>query len=499
MFDIGRTLLAAAARDRSSLALVDGKQTLTYGELAELATRAVTLLDGLGLQAGDRLLVVMQNRIETALAYWATQLADVIFTPVNWRVKPGELDFFLRDSGARAIIHCGAAADAVAASELAGGLPTVAIDEGEAFLDRVSALPPAAGLPRASADRLSVLLYTSGTTGPGKGVPRSHHAERAAGLAHVAQNAYLSGEATLGIMPLYHTMGVRSLLAMALTNGLFVCQHKFDAGQSLELIARHRLTALYLVPTLYHDMLAHPSFAATDITSVRKLGFAGAPMTASLLARLDAAFAPDLFVNHYGSTEIYTFTTNRHAPNPPPSAGRAGINSEIRLVPLDADGVDDDVAIGEPGQIVARLSSDEAFSGYWYRPDADAKAIRDGWYLTGDVGYLDAEGNLFVTGRIDDMIISGGENILPTEIESVISLHPGVLDVVVVGQPDERLGQRVAAYVTAAGTISPQELDAWCRQSDLADFKRPRDYVFVDELPKSPVGKILRRLLVAAE
>lgn len=162
-------------------------------------------------------------------------------------------------------------------------------------------------------------------------------------------------------------------------------------------------------------------------------------------------------------------------------------------------GPGDVAAAGEEGEIIATLQGDESFEGYWRRPDADEKALRDGWYFTGDIGYWDADGDLFITGRVDDMVISGGENIMPIEIESLLSLHASVAEVAVAGLPDDRLGQKVAAFIKRAGAVSADELDAYCRQSALADFKRPRDYVFVREIPKSPVGKILRRMLVAGD
>jgi 2-furoate---CoA ligase len=153
----------------------------------------------------------------------------------------------------------------------------------------------------------------------------------------------------------------------------------------------------------------------------------------------------------------------------------------------------------EEGQIIADLDSDEAFEGYHLRPDANAKSLRQGWYFTGDTGYVDQEGDLFVTGRVDDMIISGGENISPVDIESVLSLHPAVDEVAVAGLKDERWGQRVVAFIKPRLPVSDQDLDLHCRQSDLVNFKRPREYVFVREIPKSPVGKILRRKLQAGE
>jgi 2-furoate---CoA ligase len=155
------------------------------------------------------------------------------------------------------------------------------------------------------------------------------------------------------------------------------------------------------------------------------------------------------------------------------------------------------------GQVIADGPSDEAFEGYWRRPDADARALRDGCYLTGDTGYFDADGDLFVTGRDEDMIISGDENVSPGDIESVLSLHPAVAEVAVAGLPDERWGQCITTFIkrapNAETAVEPAALDAWCRASSLADYKRPRNYVFVAEIPKSPVGKILRRLLVAGE
>jgi 2-furoate---CoA ligase len=300
-------------------------------------------------------------------------------------------------------------------------------------------------------------------------------------------------------MPLYHTMGVRSLLAMSLIGGAFVCLPRFDAARALELIAAEKLTNLYLVPTLYHDLLHHERFKATDVSSVRKLGFAGAPMTDGLLQGLTAAFKPDLFVNHYGSSEIYTFTIDQNAPAKPGSAGRAGVNQMVRVARLGATSPEDVAAPGEEGEIIALLAGDESFEGYWRRPDADSKALRHGWYFTGDTGYFDRDGDLFVTGRVDDMIITGGENVSPVEIESCLSLHPAVLEVAVVGLADERWGKIVAAFVKRRVVVEAQELDQFCRNSGLANFKRPRRYIFVHAIPKSPVGKLLRRKLLAGE
>ena len=501
MTDLGRTLIAAAERNPRQLAVVDGERRFDYAAWLDRAGRLAGGLGGLGLKPSDRLTVAMQNRWEMAALHWACQLAGVVIVPLNWRSSADELDFFLTDSGASALAFDESASVAVGASACAARLRRIGVGDAPGGTVELADLlaGPAETTPHASEDDLSLMLYTSGTTGRGKGVPRSHRAERAAALAHIAQNCYRAGERTLGVMPLYHTMGVRSLLAMAPLGGTLVCQPRFEAEGALRLIEAERITALYLVPTLYFDLLANPHFAGADLSSVRKLGFAGAPMAEGLLRRVTDAFRPELFVNHYGSSEIYTFTIEQNAPAKPGSAGKAGINQRIRVVEIGAGDPERTVAVGIEGEVIASLESEEAFAGYWQRPDADARALRRGWYFTGDVGYCDADGDLFVTGRVDDMIITGGENVLPAEIESVLSVHPAVAEAAVAGLEDERWGQKVAAFVVRREAVDAAALDAHCSASALTDFKRPRAYVFVRAIPKSPVGKVLRRALIAGD
>jgi 2-furoate---CoA ligase len=500
MLDLGTSFVASVARDPNALAIVDGDLRLTYREWYGRISALVAGFDALGLKRGDHLATALQNNWQAATTHWACQLAGIIITPLNWRSTAEELDYCLRDAEAKALVYEAAPAEAVRASAEAGKVTRIAVGltQDQAFEDLVAAHAPDAQ-PRADAEAWSVMLYTSGTTARPKGVPRRQRAERAAALAHVAQNLYRTGERTLGVMPLYHTMGVRSLLAMSLVNGAFVCLPRFDVQRALSLIEAERISNLYLVPTLYHDLVHAERFSMTDVSSVRKLGFAGASMTDGLLKSLQAAFKPELFVNHYGSSEIYTFTIDQNAPRKPGSAGRAGINQMVRVIRLGASFPDDLAPSGEEGEIVALLAGDESFEGYWRRPDADAKALRHGWYFTGDTGYFDADGDLFVTGRVDDMIITGGENVSPVEIESCLSLHPAVSEVAVVGLPDERWGKVVTAFIKRTSSIEQEALDQFCRSSGLANFKRPRRYVFVEAIPKSPVGKLLRRMLVAGE
>jgi 2-furoate---CoA ligase len=440
------SLLAATERHPDAEALPG----YTYERLRETAAR---IAGGLGLETGERLAVVLDNRIETALLYWAAQWAGVVFVPLSWRLSESELDYCIADCGAARVLREG---DRLPhGSEHAGALD---LDEREPGL----------------------ILYTSGTTGRPKGVPRSHRADRAGGLSQALQHGYLPGDRTLGVMPLYHTMGIHSLVAMHHVGGCFVSLARWDAGAALRLIEEQQITSLYLAPTLFHDLVHHPDAATRDVSTVRALGYAGAAMTSALVGRCLERFRPEVFVNHYGSTEIYTFSIGRDQRRKPGCAGRPAVNARLRLLPGSRE-------------ICCSLDSDEAFAGYWNRPEADAKAIRGGWYHTGDVGRLDEDGELWIDGRVDDMIVSGGENVHPLEVEDVLARHPGVTEAAVIGAADDRLGQRVVAVVV--GEATAQELDAHCLASPLARFKRPREYRFVGELPKSPSGKILRRLL----
>src|SRR5580704_4902052 len=409
MLDLGLSFLGSVARDPGALAIVDGDVRLSYAAWYRRISALVAGFDAIGLQPGDHLVTALTNRWEAASLHWACQFAGIIITPVNWRSTADEIDFYLENAEAKSLVYEDACADAVAGSTMAQKLPRIALDTRRgsdiSFADLASRAAPDA-TARANTESWSVMLYTSGTTARPKGVPRRQRAERAAALAHVAQNLYAHGERTLGVMPLYHTMGVRSLLAMSLVGGAFVCLRRFDVADALKLIDAERVTNLYLVPTLYHDLVHHSLFAGSGVTSVRKLGFAGAPMTDGLLKKLQATFKPDLFVNHYGSSEIYTFTIDQNAPKKPGYAGKAGINQMVRVVKLGAQSVDDVAATGEEGEIIALLAGDESFEGYWRRPDADAKALREGWYFTGDTGLFDADGDIFVTGRVDDMIIT---------------------------------------------------------------------------------------------
>jgi 2-furoate---CoA ligase len=455
--NLALSLLYAAERSPEAEAVVQGETRFTYAALQERVARLAGGLAAGGLGAGDRLAAVVRSRHESVQLYWACQWLGAAFVPLSPRVSAADIAYCREDSEAKLFL------------------------EADVELESLDGDPHPGPLAAADGDE-SLMLYTSGTTGRPKGVPRSHRADRAGGLSQVVHQAHRYGDRTLGCMPLYHTMGMHSLIAMHLIAGCYVCQPDWDAEAALALIEQERITSLYLAPTLYHDLVWHPRFGDYDVSSVETLAYAGAAMTSALVERCAEAFSPRLFVNHYGSTEIYTYSIHRDQRAKPGCAGRPALNARLRL--------------GENGEILCHMSSDEAFAGYWNRPDADEQQIRDGWYHTGDVGRLDEDGDLWLDGRLDDMIVSGGENVHPLEVEDVVARHPSVREVAVVGASDDRLGHRVVAYVVVQGEVTAEQLDEHCLASDtLARFKRPREYRFVAELPKSPSGKILRRML----
>ena len=510
MIPFGTFFARAVERDPHALAVVDGPTRMTYGEWYDHIRCLAGGLGALGIGVGDAVVLVLSNRVEMASLFWACHMIGARFVPFNWRGTKDDFTYVLEDADAAAFIYepRSEAAALPAADRLSfpaerriivGG----AEGQGIAFAD-LAAHDPIDGPHQVDPDATCLMLYTSGTTGRPKGVPRSHNAERHASIACAVQLRYAYHEVQLGVMPLFHTMGVRALEMSAVLNGTYVCMPSFDAGNALALIEAERIDALFLVPTMFHDMVHHPNCAKTDLSSARHLGFAGASMTSALTRTCAEVFEPEVFVNFYGSSEIFTFSTCDHVVDKPGCAGRAGIGQCLRVVHADPDagsGPERVLPRGEIGEVIAPMEGLDAFEGYWKRPDADAKSIRGGWYFTGDLGYFDADGELFLVGRVDDMIISGGENIHPEEVEDALDAMALVGQAAVIGMPDDRLGQKVVAFIEPAtpdptiGEATAEALDAACLASDLARFKRPRAYVFIERIPRSASGKLLRRLL----
>ena len=496
------TVLRWAADRYPNLRAVGGARPMTYTEWDAHTNQLARALAGLGVRAGDHVVLSLSGGERHASLHLATQKLGAVSVPLSFRLSPAELAHCVADADATLVITDESTAETAdrALAELPPVRRVMSGAAGDATIERMaldqSAAPPDVAVRD---DEISVMLYTSGTTGKPKGVRRTHSAEHYASIAHLIQSGQSRFDVTLGVMPLFHTMGLRTLIATVIGGGTWVPQARFDAEEAIELIKSERISSLYLVPTMYWSLLRTGRLG--EANSVRKLAYAGAAMTPALAGELADVLRPECFVNHLGSTEIYTFTVFPDVVAKPGSAGRAGVFSRVRLVDRDpAAGPEDVVRPGELGQLAVCMRSPEAFAGYWRRPDADARSIRGGWYFPGDLAVADDDGDLRVEGRVDDMINSGGENIHPYDIEDALARCSAARETVVVGLEDDRWGQAVTVFFVPADGLTPSEavtaLEAFARQdSGLPSLKRPKRFIAVDEIPKSAVGKLLRREL----
>jgi 2-furoate---CoA ligase len=494
--DLGTALRWTAERFPDRAAVRGSGRHFTYREWDAHTNRLARALAGVGVRPGDRVVLAMAGGEPLASLHLAAQKLGAVSVPLSTRFGPDELRYCVEDSAARLLV-----ADPANAERAAAAAGDVTLREVAELLTPAEREPDHAIDAGPAESDVSVMLYTSGTTGRPKGVPRTHRAEHTAAVAHAVQTQQRIGEVVLGVMPMFHTMGLRTLLTSIVVGGTWVGQPAFDAEESIELLTSEHVTSLYLVPTIFWSLLR--TGRLHEARALDRLAYAGAAMTPALAEELVAEVAPHAFVNHFGSTEIYTFTIGPDVAAKPGSAGRAGIFARVRLVaPEPGTPPDALVTPGEQGQVIVSMQSPEAFAGYWQRPDADAKAIRDGWYYTGDLAVADEQGDLWVAGRVDDMINSGGENIYPDEIEAELVRCPAVDDVCVVGLADERWGQAVTAFVVPARDTEPatavEQAMAYAREA-LPSIKRPKRVVAVDAIPRSGVGKTLRRTLVAGE
>jgi len=423
---------------------------------------------------------------------------------LNWRLSAGEIEWILADVRPSAIVFEVQYAPLLDGmrSRLAGVVHWICIGAESPPWAQPYEVLLASGDPlrftrRAAGDDALCIIYTSGTTGRPKGVVQGHR-------AHAALSEILAGELQLGgddrllaIAPLFH-IGARSLASGAQwRGGCVVLMRGFDAAEVIRTIERERITAIHLVPTMVAAILDAPNFRDHDLSSLRMLMYAAAPMPLPLLRRAMAAFGP-ILVNGYGQTEINLPTLLhawQHRLDGTPedvarlaSVGQPHPRSELRIVADDGS----ECARGVPGEVLAR--SDTAMTGYWNDPEATAQTLRDGWVHTGDVGYLDDEGYLFLVDRKKDMIISGGENIYSREVENALLEHPGVAEAAVVGVPDAHWGEAVKAIVVLrpGSQLTEAQLIAHARGL-IAAYKCPKSVAFVDALPLLATGKVDKR------
>ena len=498
----------ACVRYAATVALVDGSRSLTYSQLDARIDDSATALLALGIRRTDTVVVCMRNRLELVVAYLALQRIGAVHAPVNFRLSLSELQHCVDLVEPAAVLFDSEAASSLATDLDLGAAHSICLDDssrGEqlqviASSQGARSREPSADLNRRAPDPgdLSLVLFTSGTTGKPKGVARSHAAEVAATVFNLAAFPWRVGERTLCVMPLYHTMGIRILLSSLFLGGTSVIQQKWSAGEALHEIESHGISTLFLVPTMYYDLLVSPALTENAVRSVESLGFAGMVLRDEIVSQLDPLFPGRPMLNVYGCSELYCLSYSDQVRAKPGTVGRGAFHQELRVIPEAAEtGDHEQTEVGEIGQIVARADAPDAFERYWNNPAGTARARRDGWYFTGDLGSRDAEGDLFVVGRADDTIVTAGENVHPLEVESALARCPGVAEVCVVGLPDERLGQAVSAFVVRSDpSLTDEHVLEFCtRATPLSSFKRPRSVVFVDEIPKSSVGKVRRHVL----
>ncbi len=480
--------------------LFEGKPT-TYGELAERATALAGGLYDRGVRQGDVVGLLSYNCPEFLETIFAANYLGAIAMPINWRLAAPEVRYILDHSEARALVcdetltELGNAATAGLESSLArvsigrSGDPSAGWEALDQVRTATSAPPRAASAP----DDTHRLMYTSGTTGRPKGVMITHANLAWKNLAHLVEFGFTSADLGLACGPLYHVgaldLTTTSLIAAGATT---IIHRAFDAVQVVEEIERSRVSVVWLAPAMVNAIMALPGIEQRDLSSVRLVINGGEKMPVPLIERIQRTFSGAWFADAYGLTETVsgdTFLDRESIVTRLGSVGRPCLYLDLDI--WDEQG--SSVAAGERGEIVMR--GPKVFKGYWRNPEATAAAFTGGWFHTGDIGVRDEDGYLFIVDRLKDMIVSGGENIAGSEVERVLYEHAAVLEAAVVGRPDERWGEVPMAYVVlrpGAEVTTADALTDHCRER-LARFKVPKEIVFLDELPRNPSGKVLKR------
>ena len=494
----------AAARNPGHLAMVDDRteRRLSYRQLIDEIDATAAGFAAAGFRPGTIVATVMPNLFEHALAILALHRLGVAPALVNPRLKPEEVAGLIRHGAmAGAVMLPEEAGVRAVAAALPKGATIVTHGAGPAGTRTLESCRREAKsiAPWTSPDPegLALVLYTSGTTGLPKGVMVPHRATDARVLYLSMQCGVMHGthNRVIGLMPMFHAVGFYSGLLGALAyDGTYYLCSAFDPTRAVESVAKNGITLLYGSPTHLHGILSAPNFSAENMQSVQTVIYAGAAMPGATLERLGAAFPGRKLINIYGTTEIMN---GLYLPDPVgrPHVYRPGYYSDIRVGRIGG-GVEDIADIGEEGELLIDATADATFLGYLNQPEVTAQRMLGGWYRTGDLTARREDGDVEVRGRVDDMIITGAENVHPYEVEATLARHPGVAEAVVLGVPDERWGEIVVACVKpGAMRPSESELDKFCKDSILANYKRPRAYVFFDEIPRNAANKVLRGVL----
>jgi fatty-acyl-CoA synthase len=490
---LGYWMTRRAALSPERTAVVFDEQSRTYAEFDREINRAAHALRALGVNHGDRVAYLDLNHPRFFVTMFAAAKLGAIFVPLNFRLTAPELSFIIQDAGVHTLVHDEMFAPVIDAIRDEIGVRNlvcpVARDGVRAWSDVLHDQRDSALDNQVDADEVAVIMYTSGTTGRPKGAMLTHANFLWNNISALLGYDTLADDRTLVVAPLFHIGGLNVTPLLAFLKGAtVVLERSFDPTRVLELIPRQRITTMFGVPAMFLFMSQHPAFAATDLSTVRSLICGGAPVPEALI-RLYGERGIS-FAQGYGLTETAPFASLVPSDRALDKVGSAGVPpffTDVRCV----DDRDEQVPAGERGEVVVR--GPNVMKGYWNRPEATAEAIRNGWFHTGDVGVMDDEGFLYIVDRKKDMIISGGENVYPAEVEDCIYKHPDVAEVAVIGVPDQRWGETVCAIVVAKPGTSPTEQDIKDFSKDkLARYKQPHTVVFTDVLPRNPAGKVLK-------
>jgi long-chain acyl-CoA synthetase len=492
-WNLAANLSASTRRDGTRTAVKLDDAALSYTALDDASARAAALLREHGVEPCDRVALMLPNVPHFAILYYGVLRAGATVLPLNVLLKRREIAFLLEDSDAKLVLACDGFAKEAELGAANAGAQLVRVAPGD-FDRRLTEVAPHGEVAERSPDDTAVILYTSGTTGTPKGAELTH--------ANLARNAEIAQElfglhersVILGSLPLFHSFGQTCALNAAVLAGAAVTLlPRFDAGRALEIIERDRVTIFMGVPTMYGALLNHPERDRFDLSSLLLCVSGGASLPVELLHGFERAFGCAI-VEGYGLSETSPIASFNH-PNrvrKPGSIGTPIDGVEMRLI----DETGGDVIPGEVGEIVIR--GHNVMKGYWRKPDATSEAISaDGWFRSGDLAVMDEDGYFFIVDRKKDMIIRGGYNVYPREIEEVLYAHPAVREAAVVGVPHAELGEEVAAAVELkpGRRVTEEELREFVKEQ-VAAYKYPRVVWFVDQLPKTATGKILKRGLV---
>ena len=494
---LGDLIRKQAARFGSKMLFECHGVRRSYAEFDERTTRLAGGLQALGVRPGDKVACYMPNAIELLEAYYATSKAGAVTVFLNALLTAREIRFVLQDSESKVIFTApGLLPNVQEARPDAGHLETIVVQGGTpppdtVRFDDVLTGGPYRDVPVKTED-VVWLGYTSGTTGRPKGAILTHLGATHVGATVADRFGYREDDIVLCALPLFHSYALNSCMIQVMMAGAGqVILERFTPDGVLQAIQDHRITVFPGVPTMFNYLVNFPDRAKYDLTSLRIAESAGAVLPAKLMHDFETLYGVPL-VDGYGITEAHSFVTlnDPRGKRPDGSCGKAIEGVDVRIV----DGQDRDVPAGERGELIFR--GPNLPLGYVNGPEATAEALRGGWYHSGDVAYVDAEGYVYIVDRIKDTIICGGYNIYPKEVEDVIYAHPAVLDVAVVGVADEAKGEipKACVVLKPEATVTAGELEAYCRQN-LAAYKVPRVIEFMDAIPKTASGKTKRFLL----